>query len=419
MMKRVLVVSPVGQDGTLISNLLNENGIQSVLLASSVAARMEMLAGAGAVILAEEALNPEEIAAWAAEIAEQPSWSDLPVIVLTVHGAVDRENQQRLVKMQALGNLVLLERPVRPQTFLTAVLAALRARQRQGQMRDYLEELRKTQDALRKSEKLAVTGRLAASISHEINNPLASVTNLLYLIGGSGSLEESHKYSEIAARELARVSEIVTQTLRFYRESTKPRAVQVTQIVNSALVLYQARLTSASILVEREFSDCLPIVAVEGELRQLILNLIANAADAIGIGGTLRIRVADARQFANGKRPGIRLTIADSGSGIEAEVRKTLFEPFVTTKPETGTGLGLWVSSEIVRKHQGTIQVKSRAQGPYSGTVFSVFLPASPNARTLRNPEREKEQPTYNQAVQSEQSSADFALSVERHLGLQ
>jgi len=377
MMSRVLVVAPVGQDGPLICSLLTDNGIRCVVSASSAAARSELPAGAGAVILAEEALNPAEIAAWAAEIATQPSWSDLPVIVLTVRGAVDRENRKKLQQMLPLGNLMLLERPVRPDTFISTVRAALRARLRQCQMRDYMVERQKAEEALRKSEKLAVTGRLAASISHEINNPLASVTNLLYLISRSSSLEESRQYSEIAARELARVSEIVTQTLRFYRESSKPRAVVVTQIVNSALVLYQARLTAASIVVEREFEDCRPIVAVGGELRQLILNLIANAVDAIGIGGKLKIRVADTHQYSNGMRAGIRLTIADSGSGIEAEVRKTLFEPFVTTKPDTGTGLGLWVSSEIVRKHNGTIQVKSRAKGPCRGTVFSIFLPSS------------------------------------------
>jgi signal transduction histidine kinase len=382
MMSRVLVVAPVGQDGPLICRLLTDNGIRCVVSASSAAARSELPAGAGAVILAEEALDPAEIAAWAAEIATQPSWSDLPVIVLTVRGAVDRENRKKLQQMLPLGNLMLLERPVRPDTFISTVRAALRARLRQCQMRDYMVERQKAEEALRKSEKLAVTGRLAASISHEINNPLASVTNLLYLISRSSSLEESRQYSEIAARELARVSEIVTQTLRFYRESSKPRAVVVTQIVNSALVLYQARLTAASIVVEREFEDCRPIVAVGGELRQLILNLIANAVDAIGIGGKLKIRVADTHQYSNGMRAGIRLTIADSGSGIEADVRKTLFEPFVTTKPDTGTGLGLWVSSEIVRKHNGTIQVKSRAKGPYRGTVFSIFLPSSSTGHT-------------------------------------
>jgi signal transduction histidine kinase len=242
-------------------------------------------------------------------------------------------------------------------------------------MRDYLIERRVVEEALRKSEKLAVTGRLAASMAHEINNPLNSVTNLLYLIGSSSSLKESKEYGAIAMEELARVSEIVTQTLRFYREPVKATIVQIPEIIDSALVLYRTRLSSAGIVVERDFRGCSSIVARAGELRQLILNLIGNALDAIGQGGRLKIRVANTREHRNGSRRGIRLTIADTGSGIHPEIRRTLFEPFVSTKRDTGTGLGLWVSSEIVRKHGGTIQVKSRAVTQNTGTAFSVFLP--------------------------------------------
>jgi signal transduction histidine kinase len=327
------------------------------------------------VILAEEILTLSSIDEWAELIAEQPSWSDLPVILLTVAGEVNHESQRKMRARQPLGNLVLLERPVRPETFISTVQAALRSRRRQYQMRDYLAERRVVEEALRKSEKLAVAGRLAASISHEINNPLESVTNLLYLIGSSSSLEESKKYGEIAEEELARVAEIVTQTLRFYREPSKPVIVEIPGLVDSALLLYRARLNSAEIVVERDFRECSPIVARAGELRQLILNLIGNALDAIGRGGRLKIRVTNTREHRNGSRPGIRLTIADTGSGIPPEIRKTLFEPFVSTKSDTGTGLGLWVSSEIVSKHGGTIQVKSSARSPNTGTAFSVFLP--------------------------------------------
>jgi signal transduction histidine kinase len=145
--------------------------------------------------------------------------------------------------------------------------------------------------------------------------------------------------------------------------------------VDSALNLYQSRIVSAEIAIERDFRECSPIVALSGEVRQMTLNLIGNAIDAIGRRGRLKIRAANARQHSNGSLQGIRLTIADTGSGIPAEVRDSLFEPFVSTKGDTGTGLGLWLSSQIVQKHGGTIQVKSRALPPYSGTVFSVFLP--------------------------------------------
>lgn len=147
--------------------------------------------GAGAVILAEETLTLTAIDEWAGLISGQPSWSDLPIILLTVSGEVDRESQRKMRVREPMGNVVLLERPVRPETLISTVQADLRSRRRQYQMRDYLAERGRVEDALRRSEKLAVAGRLAASISHEINNPLASITNLLFLIGSSSSLEES------------------------------------------------------------------------------------------------------------------------------------------------------------------------------------------------------------------------------------
>jgi signal transduction histidine kinase len=374
---RVLVVAPSGRDGQLICNLLASKSISCVPVPSAVTARIESIMGTGAVILAEEVLSLAAIDEWAELIAEQPSWSDLPVILLTAGGEVNHESQRKMLARRPLGNLVLLERPVRPETFVSTVEAALRSRRRQYQMRDYLARRHVVEEALRRSEKLAVVGRLAASMAHEINNPLAAVTNLLYLIGASTTLEESKAYAEVAASELARVSEITIQTLRFHREPVKPTIVQVSEIVDSALALYRPRLTSAEIEVERDFRESYPIMAKAGELRQVTLNLIGNALDAIGREGTLKIRVSNSREHSNGSRHGIRLTVADSGPGIHPAIRATLFDPFVSTKGDTGTGLGLWVSSEIVRRHGGTIQVKSRARSKSTGTVFSVFLPSS------------------------------------------
>jgi signal transduction histidine kinase len=375
---RVLVVTPTGRDGPLICNLLTSKGIYCLNFPTAEMAQIEMNAGAGAVILAEEGLTPPDIAAWTEQIADQPSWSDFPLILLTVAGEVDRESQKRVLFRQPLGNVVLLERPIRPETLISTVQAALRSRRRQYQIRDYLAERHRAEDALRKSEKLAVAGRLAASIAHEINNPLESVVNLLYLISTASLLEESKAYTQIAMSELARVSEIVTQTLRFYRQQSKPEMVQITEIVESALVLYQRRLISAQIVVEKDFRECRPIFAMAGELRQLIVNLVGNALDAMVGGGALKIRITNTREYSNGARPGIRLTVGDTGSGIHPEIKKKLFEPFVSTKGDTGTGLGLWVSSGIVQKHGGTIQVKSSATSPATGTIFSIFLPLQP-----------------------------------------
>ncbi len=280
-----------------------------------------------------------------------------------------------MLSQAPLGNIVLLERPVRPETLVSTIQAALRSRNRQYQGRDYLAERAITEEALRRSEKLAVSGRLAASMAHEINNPLAAVSNLLYLIRGSKTLAQSKEYGETAANELARVSELVAQTLRFYRDPAKPAMVQITEVVDSALTIYQSRFDSAGIVVERDFRENSPVMAKAGELRHLMLNLMGNALEAIKHDGKLKIRVSNRRDLRNGERRGVRLTVADTGSGIQPEIRTKIFDPFVSTKGETRTGLGLWMSSEIVRRHGGTIQVRSRVPDPFGGTVFSVFLP--------------------------------------------
>jgi signal transduction histidine kinase len=372
---RVLVVAPTGRDSILICNLLGSSGISCIHPTTVDMALVEFKAGAGALILAEEALTMTAISRWADQIAEQPSWSDFPLILLTVGGGSDGENRRRMRGRQPLGNMVLLERPVRPETFVSTVQAALRSRDRQYQVRDFIARNQAAEEALRRSEKLAVAGRLASSISHEINNPLAAVTNLLYLVGISSSLEGAKQHNTMAMNELARVSEIVTQTLRFYREPSGPTLIRVGEIVDSAIILYEARLTHAGITIERDFRDYSSIIAMAGELRQVILNLIGNALDALSHGGRLKIRISDTREHRNGARPGVRVTVADTGSGVSPAIRKTLFEPFVTTKTDTGTGLGLWISSEIIRRHSGTIQVRSSALPPSPGTVFSIFLP--------------------------------------------
>lgn len=375
---RVLVVAPTGRDGPLLCRLLSSHGLPCVEILTTELACLALQQGAGTVIFAEEALTCSGITKWAEEITKQPSWSDLPIIVLTVTGQVDIDNQRNLSLRRPLGNVILLERPARPETLVSTVQAALRCRERQYQIRDFLVERVLVEEALRKSEKLAVAGRIAASVSHEINNPLAAVTNLLYLIGEAASLEEAKQYTATAASELARVSEIVSQTLRVYRQQSRPTLVNVNEIVDSALVLYQSRIASAHIVIAKDFRNCPPILAKGGELRQLILNLVGNALDAMPSGGTLKIRLSNAREKNNGMRSGVRLTVADSGSGIRQDVRTTMFEPFISTKGNTGTGLGLWVSSEIVRKHSGRIQVKSLGLPPRNGTVFSVFLPKQP-----------------------------------------
>ncbi|MGB9119831.1 MAG: ATP-binding protein [Candidatus Angelobacter sp.] len=365
-----------------------KEGIDCSVYSSSEVA-LERIEGSGALVVAEEVFTPSNIAAWGQKIATQSSWSDYPLIVLTVAGAVDPNSQKKMLFREPLGNVVLLERPIRPETLVSTVQASLRSRRRQYLIRDHLAQRRQTEEALLRSEKLAVVGRLAASIAHEINNPLESVTNLLYLIGTSSNLDEAKIYAATATDELARVSEIAIHTLKFFRQLSKPTSVYLTELVDSALVLYQARLISARVTVQKDFRACPPITAMAGELRQVIVNMVGNALDAMRGGGTLNIRIDRGREYSNGSRTGLRLTIADSGSGISPEIKKRLFEPFVSSKADTGTGLGLWVSSEIVRKHGGTIRFKSSSSPPSTGTVFSIFLPAKFRFREHDSPSAE------------------------------
>lgn len=233
-------------------------------------------------------------------------------------------------------------------------------------------------DALLNTEKLTAVGRLAASIAHEINNPLSSVTNLLYLARNSSDLAEMHGFLDIAERELRRVSVISNQTLRFHRQSTKQQAVRGEELFESVLSIHQGRLVNSSIEVKRQFRAHGAITCYDGEIRQVLNNLVGNAIDAMqATGGTLSVRSREARNWQTGVK-GITLTVADTGTGMNADVLEKIFEPFFTTKGIGGTGLGLWICMEIVNRHHGLLQVKSRSSKGKSGTVFTVFLPFGP-----------------------------------------
>jgi signal transduction histidine kinase len=365
---RVLVLAPSGRDAALVCKLLEKAGMPAATCSNVQQICAEMENGAGALVIAEEALTSSLIADLSDLLKAQEPWSDFPLVLLTAPGEVSRGSERRRQDRKPLGNVLLLERPVRPETMLSTVAIALRARDRQYQVRDYIRQQRRIEESLRKSEKLAVAGRLAASIAHEINNPLEAIGNLLYIIGISESIPEVREYLSLTQEQLARVSEIVKQTLRFHRETTHPAPVALGEVVDSVLALYAGRLRSAGIHVTSRFRPVAPIHGFAGELRQLVANLVGNAVDAMRFGGTLQIRIRECRM--NGKS-GVRLTVSDSGSGIPSTVRSTLFEPFVSTKENTGTGLGLWVSGQIVQRHSGTIRVKSKER---VGTTFSVFL---------------------------------------------
>ncbi|HEY6305135.1 MAG TPA: ATP-binding protein [Candidatus Angelobacter sp.] len=241
------------------------------------------------------------------------------------------------------------------------------------------EARQRSEEALVRSEKLAAVGRLTASIAHEINNPLTSLTNLFYLINMDTSLDATVRhYVALADQELRRTARITKQMLAFHRESSSRVPCKIAPIIDGVLELYEPRLRKSNIRLERHYKVEGAIEAFPAEMRQLFANLIGNAIEAVGDNGRIRLRVAGGRDWTNPSRLGVRIAIADSGPGISAEDRGRIFEPFFTTKGESGTGLGLWVSRGIVQKHEGRITFRSRlSQDHRGGTVFSIFLPAT------------------------------------------
>ncbi len=246
-------------------------------------------------------------------------------------------------------------------------------------IRDVTEHKR-MEEALRRSERLAATGRLAASIAHEINNPLESLTNLFYLIQSHAGLDETARfYAGLADKELRRVAHITRQMLGFYRESARPVPVSVAEILDSVLEAYVGKLQSKSIAVEKKFSTGGVVEGFPFELRQLFANLVGNAIEASAEHSLIRLRLRESTDWSRGARRGVRVAIADNGFGIPPECRARVFDAFFTTKGESGTGLGLWVCRGIVQKHDGTIRFRSSTRPSRRGTLFSVFLPAAPN----------------------------------------
>ncbi len=238
-------------------------------------------------------------------------------------------------------------------------------------------QARLTEEALRRSEKLAAVGQLASSIAHEINNPLEAVINLLYLVRTAESVDDMRTYATLAEQEIARVSDITMQTLRFHRQQSTAAPVDLTDTIPAVLRLYSSRFTSRKVEVKLDLKDTPSAMLLEGDLRQVLNNLIRNAYDAMPKGGRLHVRLRPATCPIT-QREGLRFCVADTGTGFLPKMKTHLFEPFHTSKEVTGTGLGLWISKGIIDKHKGRIKMRSRLQEQHPelhGTLFSVWLP--------------------------------------------
>lgn len=244
-----------------------------------------------------------------------------------------------------------------------------------------ITERKQAEEALIRTEKLAGAGRMAATIAHEINNPLETITNVLYLIGtDEGLSENSRRQLAIAEDELERVSHLTKQTLAFYRDSNRSSNVDVSSVVEKVASVYRPRALVNDIEFELEGRPDCTVWGSAGELIQVVSNLVANALDAVQAGGKVAVRTSPTRTKAG---DAVRISVADSGMGIDPEQLPRIFEPFFTTKKDVGTGLGLWITRELVSKHHGHIRVRSRRG---SGTVISVFLPCAPAVSATAEP---------------------------------
>jgi PAS domain S-box-containing protein len=246
-----------------------------------------------------------------------------------------------------------------------------------------ITERKRTQERLRKVEKMAAAGQLAASLAHEINNPLSAVINAVYVLDHSPDVTgEAKKFLSMADNELARMSRIVKQSLAYYRVGAVAKEVDLAGILEESLQIFSERFQRSGIALRKKITPGISVFGFSDELRQVIDNLLLNAAEAMPAGGRL---VVCARRSCGWKNfeQGVRLTIGDTGPGIAHEHRPQIFEPFFTTKQEKGTGLGLWVVRGIVVKHEGSINMRTRSGNANTGTVVSIFLPSVSGAAQL------------------------------------
>jgi PAS domain S-box-containing protein len=240
-----------------------------------------------------------------------------------------------------------------------------------------ITERKQAEEALVKSERFAAMGRLAGIIAHEINNPLEAISNAFFLLRDHPSLdEEARYYAKLAAEELSRIAHITRQTLSFYRESQRPVPVSLSEILDNVIELQSRRLRLNGISVDKRYRSSAVIQGFPVELKQVLLNIIGNAVQAMPQGGRLRVQLFQSRERRTG-REGMRISVYDTGDGIQPEHAKKIFEPFFSTKETKGTGLGLWISKGIIQKYEGSIRFRSMRLGKGHLTCFSVFIPAA------------------------------------------
>ncbi|MEO6911519.1 MAG: GAF domain-containing sensor histidine kinase [Edaphobacter sp.] len=275
-----------------------------------------------------------------------------------------------------LGTLCLIDN--KPREISAAQVSALEALSRQVmqllEARLGVLESQKAAKALMQSEKLAAVGRLASSMAHEINNPLEAVTNLLYLSRQRATDPDLESWLDQAEQELRRISVIANQTLRFHKQTSKPQSINCHSLFSTILSVYESRIKNAGITIEKRKRATEPVECFEGDIRQVLGNVVSNAIDAMPMGGRLIVRSREGTNWRTGKR-GLVLTVADSGMGMSHDTQCRMFEAFFSTKGIGGAGLGLWISADIMHRHGGKITIRSSQESAQTGTVVSLFIP--------------------------------------------
>jgi signal transduction histidine kinase len=322
------------------------------------------------------------------------------VAVLDQHGIIQRCNRSMVtlagkpyseIEGQLLAQFLLdsfeirLEELARSTQEISAAGRYFRARQEAVYLADepngsifVLEDITQQKLAERaalQNERLAATGRMAHTIAHEINNPLAAITNLLFLLKNEVKEPNARSYVEAAEEELSRVSRIARQILSFNRETSKPIELRVSELLDDVLALNNRVIEEKDLLVVREWDSSASVVGFPAQLRQVFSNILRNAIEASPKESKLRVKIARTTLYLNHPKPAVRITVADQGSGIEERNRERIFDAFFTTKELKGSGVGLWLSSSIIQEHHGMIQVRSSTRKGRSGTCMSVILP--------------------------------------------
>jgi len=317
------------------------------------------------------------------EVMERARAADPPIPVLLAGGRVGQPEAIRILRDGATEILQSGEMERLP----SAIARALKVRESAILQNNAQHELDRSAIMLRENQKLITLGRLAASIAHEINNPLESVMNLLFLLSEEKDLSTNVvNYLALAQREMERVAQISRQTLKFSRETVHPVPVRLEELLEEVLSLYNRRLVEKNIRVERQYTCREAAIVYPGEMRQVLSNLVTNAVEASSPNGRLRLRVRSTPSWTDPGVRGIRVSIGDNGSGIPPEVQHRLGEPFFTTKGQRGTGLGLWVTRSIIQRYGGEIQLRSSVHSERHGTVFSIFLPTNLRPRMVDRP---------------------------------